>query len=77
MHIRSRNVDEFCGVILMKKFQKSILDAFFVKKIPKLTVRCLCWCQTVPNLTPDGHTIKEMFKFGSDRKNIGPFVRAS
>ena len=27
--------------------------------------------------TLDGHPIKEMFKFGSDRKNIGPFVRAS
>ena len=34
-------------------------------------------CHTVPKLTPDGHTIKEMFKFGSDRNNIGPFVRAS
>jgi hypothetical protein len=32
---------------------------------------------TLPKLTPDGHTIKEMFKFGSDRKTIGPFVRAS
>jgi hypothetical protein len=28
-------------------------------------------------VTPDGHTIKEMFKLGSDRKTIGPFVRAS
>jgi len=32
---------------------------------------------TVPKLTPDVHTIKEMFKFGFDRNNIGPFVRAS
>ena len=37
----------------------------------------LCWRHTVPKLTPDGHTIMEMFKFGSDRKTIGPFVRAS
>ena len=32
---------------------------------------------TVPKLTPDGHKGKEMFKFGSDRKTIEPFVRAS
>ena len=27
----------------------------------------LCRRHTVPNLTPDGHTIMKMFKFGSDR----------
>lgn len=32
---------------------------------------------TVPKLTPDGHTIKEIFKFGPDRTNIGTFVRTS
>ena len=37
----------------------------------------LCPCHTVPKLTSDGHTIKEMFKFGSDRINTGPVVRAS
>ena len=37
----------------------------------------LCWRHTVPKLTPDGHTIKEMFYFGSDRENIGTFVRTS
>ena len=35
-----------------------------------------CRRQTVLKLTPDGHTIKEMFKFSSDHKHIGPFVRA-
>ena len=34
-------------------------------------------CHTVPKLTPDGHTIKEIFKFSSDSNNIGPLVRAS
>jgi hypothetical protein len=41
--------------------------------------RCkfLCRRHTVPNSPSDGHTNKEMFKFGSDRNNIVPFVRAS
>ena len=32
---------------------------------------------TVPKLTQDGNTMIEIFTFGSDRENIGPFVRAS
>ena len=37
----------------------------------------LCWRHTVPKLTQDGNTTIEIFKFGSDRENIGSFVRAS
>ena len=35
----------------------------------------ICWRHTVPTLTPDGNTMIEIFKFVSDRENIGPFVR--
>ena len=37
----------------------------------------LCLRHTVPKLTQDGNTMIEIFVFGSDRENIGPFVRAS
>ena len=36
-----------------------------------------CWRHTLPKLTQDGNTNIEIFKFGSDRENIGSFVRAS
>ena len=32
---------------------------------------CICWRHTVPILTADGNTIKEIFKIGSDRVCIG------
>ena len=46
---------------------------------PELLIErfCLSPRHTVPKLTPDGNTIKEMFKFGSDRNKLGPLVRAS
>ena len=37
----------------------------------------LCWRHTVPKFIQDGNTMIEIFTFGSDRENIGPFVRAS
>ena len=43
----------------------------------KTKVSLLCRRHTVLNLTPDGNTIMEMFTFGSDHENIGPFVRTS
>ena len=39
----------------------------------KMTV-FLCRRHTVPNLKADGHTNIKMFKFGSDRENIGTFA---
>ena len=36
----------------------------------------VCWRHTVPILTQDGQTNKNKNKFGSDRNNIAPFVRA-
>lgn len=36
-----------------------------------------CPRHTVPKLSPDGHSIKDIFEFGSDQKDIGPFMRAS
>ncbi|KAG1651912.1 hypothetical protein GQR58_026639 [Nymphon striatum] len=35
---------------------------------------CVCLRHTVPKLTPDRYTVKEMFKFDSDRKTIWPSV---
>ena len=46
-------------------------------QISNFVTPSLCWHHTVPKLTQDGNTMIEIFKFGSDRENIGPFVRAS
>ena len=37
----------------------------------------LCRRHTQPIMTHDGHTIMEIFKFGTDCEDIGPFVSAS
>ena len=58
----------------MYKFTICRRKFFFCKK--KMTV-VFCWRHTVPKLTPDGKMMIEIFKFGFDRENIGPFVRAS
>ena len=41
---------------------------------PVVTYYQLCRRHTVPKWTADGHTIKEMFNFGGDHKDIGPFI---
>ena len=46
-----------------------------VQFIEKLQL--LCRRHTLPMLTPDGHTNKEIFTFGPDRVSIGSFARTS
>ena len=49
-----------------------------MQKVPKKRLEYFsCWRHTVPNLTADWHTNMKMFKFGSERENIGPFAKPS
>ena len=42
-----------------------------------MSLMSLCWRHTLPKLTQDGNTNIEIFNFGSDRENIGSFVKTS
>lgn len=37
----------------------------------------LCFCHTIPKFLPDGHTIKDFFIFGCDRKHIKGHLKPS
>ena len=66
---------------MLCRHARQLLELYWTQCVPVLewlkTGNLLCWRHTVPILTPDGHTMKEICNIGNDREDIGSFGTAS